>query len=339
MMDAMHVRRHDKPAQDPIDLRRHADVAVVEHRGRIEQDLEDQHGRRGCPECCDDGEFDRRRQQDLDRVKTHAGGHVELEVGMMHAMQPPQRGHGVKEDVLEIDREVEDDDRDDNACPPRQRDQTEKTKSTRLDDECETDSRDRRKYAHEHHVDRHHAEVVRPAPIASNRWSPARRKEFPNRHHAEHAGECAQADQRFVCEQGITHERSFVIDLTNAWIGSYSIVHLNDVRLLTRCQDPARNWRCSPSSLPSPRPWPTRIDWRFWSNWRRANAASKWSRNGPASPSPIRRNTCSTCGARASWRAGARGSSSSTRSPMRPCSISWQRCAGSPNAMSPKWSA
>src|SRR6516164_9999006 len=58
-------------------------------------------------------------RRDLDRVKTHAGGHVELEVGMMHAMQPPQRGHGVKEDVLEIDREVEDHDRDDDACPPR----------------------------------------------------------------------------------------------------------------------------------------------------------------------------------------------------------------------------
>src|SRR6266571_3571109 len=39
MMDAVHIRRHDEPAQDPIDFRGNADVAVVEHRGGIEQDL------------------------------------------------------------------------------------------------------------------------------------------------------------------------------------------------------------------------------------------------------------------------------------------------------------
>ena len=153
-MDAMHVRRHDEPAQDPIDFRGNADVAMVEHRGGIEQDFEDQHGRRRRPECCDHGELDPGRQQDFNRVKAQARGHVELEVGVMHAMQPPQRRHGVKEDVLQIDREVQEDDRKDNARPRRQRDDIEETKSVRLGNECETDSRDRQQDAHEQRIHR-----------------------------------------------------------------------------------------------------------------------------------------------------------------------------------------
>src|SRR6516165_7756389 len=90
---------------------------------------------------------------------------------MMHAMQPPQCRHGMKEHVLEIDREVEEDDRDDDACPPRQRDQVEETKTACLGNERKTDSRDRQQYAHEHHVDRQHTEVVRPAPNAAKRTS------------------------------------------------------------------------------------------------------------------------------------------------------------------------
>jgi hypothetical protein len=57
-----------------------------------------------------DGELDEHRQQNLDRVETQPGADVELEVGVVHAVEPPQGRHRMEEDMLEIDREVEDDD-------------------------------------------------------------------------------------------------------------------------------------------------------------------------------------------------------------------------------------
>ena len=40
-------------------------------------------------------------------------GHIEIEVGMMHAVQAPQRRHGMEHDVLQIDGKIQRDDRDD----------------------------------------------------------------------------------------------------------------------------------------------------------------------------------------------------------------------------------
>jgi hypothetical protein len=40
-------------------------------------------------------------------VETQARGDVEFQIGMMHAMQAPEHGHGVKHDMLTIDDEIE----------------------------------------------------------------------------------------------------------------------------------------------------------------------------------------------------------------------------------------
>ena len=48
-------------------------------------------------------------------MEAQSGGHVEFEVGVVHAMKPPQCRYGMKEDMLKVDREVEHDDRDHHA--------------------------------------------------------------------------------------------------------------------------------------------------------------------------------------------------------------------------------
>jgi hypothetical protein len=37
-----------------------------------------------------DAELDDHRQQDLDRMKSHAGRDIEFEIGMVHPVQAPQ---------------------------------------------------------------------------------------------------------------------------------------------------------------------------------------------------------------------------------------------------------
>ena len=40
-------------------------------------------------------------------MEAHAGGDVDIEVGVVHAVQPPQHRHLVKDDMLQVDREIE----------------------------------------------------------------------------------------------------------------------------------------------------------------------------------------------------------------------------------------
>ena len=84
---------------------------MAEHRSRVEEDLEGENAQRRRAKRGDDRELDDHRQHDLDRVEPHPGGDVEFEIGVMHAVKPPQQRYRVEEHVLEIDREVEDDDR------------------------------------------------------------------------------------------------------------------------------------------------------------------------------------------------------------------------------------
>ena len=95
---------------------------MVEHRGGVEQHLEDQHCDCRRAERRDDAELDPHGQQNLDRMEAHAGGHVELEIGMVHAVQPPERRHRMEQHVLEVDGEIEKDHRGDDGEPGRRRD-------------------------------------------------------------------------------------------------------------------------------------------------------------------------------------------------------------------------
>jgi hypothetical protein len=40
-------------------------------------------------------------------MEARAGRDVDVEVGVVHAMQPPQRRHGVEHHMLQVDGEVE----------------------------------------------------------------------------------------------------------------------------------------------------------------------------------------------------------------------------------------
>jgi hypothetical protein len=215
MMHPMHVRRHDEPAQHAVQHLRDADITVVEHRGRVEQHFEDQHCKRGRAERGDHRELDHHRQQDLEGMKAQPGGHVEFEVGVMHAMQPPQRRHGVKEDMLEIDRKVEKDDRGNDRDPGRKRDCIEEAPGMRLGNECEAHGRRRKHEADEKRVHDHHAEIAGPAHTAANGLSAAGTEQLPGRHHGEDSAESAQPDQRLASQYGIAHGHQYPV-LTTA---------------------------------------------------------------------------------------------------------------------------
>jgi hypothetical protein len=119
MMDAMHVGRYHEPPEIPIQPDRKADVAMVEHRGRVKQHLEDEDARGRGTSCRDNAEFDQHGENDLDRVEAGTGSHIKVEIRMMHPVYPPQCWDSVKHYVLQINRQIQQNHRYDNSAPGR----------------------------------------------------------------------------------------------------------------------------------------------------------------------------------------------------------------------------
>jgi hypothetical protein len=145
-----------------------------------------------------DGELDHHRQQDLDRMETQPGRDVEFKVGVVHAMQAPQRRHRMKEDMLEINRKVEDDDGSNHADPGRRREYVQQAEAARLYKKRKPHGRCGKQNTDQQRVHRDDAKTVGPAPAAPDRLFPARADPFPDRHNDKHAAKCSQPDVGLV---------------------------------------------------------------------------------------------------------------------------------------------
>lgn len=117
VMHAMHIRGHNQPAQDWFEPGRDANVGVVEQRGGVEEDFEEQDCQRRRSQGGDYSELDHHRQGNLDWVETVAGGCVNVEIRMMHAVQAPKDRDAVEDPMLKVNGEIEQDDRNDNLEP------------------------------------------------------------------------------------------------------------------------------------------------------------------------------------------------------------------------------
>ena len=201
MVDAVHVGRDDDPAQNAINACREADIAVVEHGGGVQQHFEDQHSKCGRPEGSDYQELDAHRQCDFDRMEAQSRCHVERKVGVMHAMQAPQRRDRVKGPVLKIDREVERQHRQRYCEPRRQGDRVEKTPAARFGDHGQADRRRWQQETHQHGVEGDEGEVVGPADEPADLLHPARKQRFAGGDESEHGDTEDETDRRFVTEQ------------------------------------------------------------------------------------------------------------------------------------------
>src|SRR5713101_3890807 len=78
MMDAMHIRGYHQPPQISVQSKWQADIAVIEHRGRVQQDLKREYRERRRSQRSNRAQLDQHRQTDLDRMKASSRGHIEV---------------------------------------------------------------------------------------------------------------------------------------------------------------------------------------------------------------------------------------------------------------------
>jgi len=172
MVHAMHVRRNDHEPEQPVRRLGYPQIRVAPERSRIQHDLEHDDARHRRAEHSDGGGLEPCRQQELDGVKAHAGRHVQFRVGVVDAVQSPERGERVKQHVLQVDREVEEHGRRGDADPNGHgADGLEQSPAPGLRQASHGDSAEERRHSHQDRAHDDEPQVADPSSAASHRPS------------------------------------------------------------------------------------------------------------------------------------------------------------------------
>ena len=198
VVDPVHVRGDEDPAQPPVQPVGQADVAVVEHGHAVQDDLEEDHRHHRRPQDQDDGELDQHGQDDLDGVEARPGGQVVVQVRVVDPVQPPQGGHRVDHDVLEPDDQVQGDHRQEDRQPGREGDLIEQPPALGGGRRRQPHGGDREEQPQQDGVEHHQPQVAAPAQGLGDGQGPPRGAPLPQGHDGEDAKEGAEADDRLV---------------------------------------------------------------------------------------------------------------------------------------------
>jgi hypothetical protein len=109
----------------------------------------------------------------------------------MHPVKPPKRWYGVKENVLQVDREVEQDHRRNHDNPGWQCDQVEEAPSAGVGNKRKSDRTRRQDEAYQQRIDNRDPEIAGPANATNNYLMPSWAYQLPCRHGEEDAAKNA----------------------------------------------------------------------------------------------------------------------------------------------------
>ena len=112
-------------------------------------------------------------------METHAGGHVDIEIGVVHTVQPPQRRHVMEDDVLTVNHQIERDHAERDRRPGRQRQQIEQPPAALGRDQRDADGSGRHEKSHRYNIDGQDAEIAGPARPPTGRQVAARGDTIP----------------------------------------------------------------------------------------------------------------------------------------------------------------
>ena len=127
-------------------------------------------------------------------MESQAGGHIDIEISMMHPVQSPQHRNRVKQHMLKVDSEVQEDHRGHYTDPGGEWQHVEEPKPMRLGNEGHTDRCGRKNSADQERVHNHDANIIRPPPAAPNGLGSSGSEEFPSRHQDKYAAKRGQPD-------------------------------------------------------------------------------------------------------------------------------------------------
>ena len=164
MMNPVHIGSHQEKTQPPIQYGGKFDVAVVEQGTCVQGYFKDQYSQCGSTKNDNRRHFDARGYGDFQRMETGAAGDIQIQVRVVHAVQAPQERVVVKQEVLKIDDEIEEDETEDNGQPERRVDPMKKPPTSRFGDLRHGSREDRKQEPERSGIDNRQRDVNKPAP-------------------------------------------------------------------------------------------------------------------------------------------------------------------------------
>jgi hypothetical protein len=127
-------------------------------------------------------------------MESHTGSHIEVEVCVMHPMHPPEQRNRVEHHVLQIYREIQEDERCRNRHVRRQSEVVEQAPLASFGLGSEPDCACRNDDAHQNRIEDGCADVTRPERLAAICALTARRQRFSQSQRQEDRDESAETD-------------------------------------------------------------------------------------------------------------------------------------------------
>jgi hypothetical protein len=138
-------------------------------------------------------------------MKPSARRQVDVEVGVMHHMEPPQERDEMEHYMLHIYDEIERDHSRNHLEPIRRLYHIEKPPAALLGEECEPYRACGEEQPDRDGVQEHDADVGHPPRLLGHSQRSARHEKLGEGHNPENAEEEAQPDVRFVIEDNFVH--------------------------------------------------------------------------------------------------------------------------------------
>src|SRR5207245_4203591 len=205
VMNAMHVGRDHEPAQESLQPRKDKDIAMVEHGSGIEKNFKKEDAKRRRADRGNSGKFYYQGQEDFDGMEARAGGNVDIQIGVVHAMESPKDRLVMKRPVLKVNDQIEHEDGSGDGNPARYRRNVEQTPAMIPYPECKADCARWNEEPDHDAVNECNADIGRPAGTPLEGAGPSRKRALANRKNRKHSKITGDPDERFVFEQGGGH--------------------------------------------------------------------------------------------------------------------------------------
>jgi len=126
MVHPVHIRRHDKEAQVAVQEQRKLEIAVVEHCSPVEDYFKKNYRENGRAKGSDGSHLDKHADDYFDRMKAKSGGHINIQVSVVHHVHPPEERYSMEHDMLQIDNKIKGQNAQQDGKPVRQIEDIEK---------------------------------------------------------------------------------------------------------------------------------------------------------------------------------------------------------------------
>jgi hypothetical protein len=151
----------------------------------------------GAPSAATTPSF-RPSERRISRGRNRAPVVTSKSIGVVHAMQLREHRHGVKHDMLQIDREIENYDRDEDLRPDGKERIIEETPAALLAKRGHADRGEREGEVQNNGIERDNAEIPGPACPTRQGAAPPRRQRLRRGHDGQYGAEHHQPDDRLI---------------------------------------------------------------------------------------------------------------------------------------------